>query len=145
MSAIKKSLLFTAAFLGLFVGSARAEGIVTVKIPFAFFVDHRELPAGRYDVRAIEDIGSVLSIEGIKNGAATFVLTIPAEGGDPAGDQPALVFFRNENTYRLSEIWESNQMGRALPGVPSGEKAARVDPQAGPSDTREYVVAANWK
>ena len=145
MSAIKKSLLLTAAFLGLFVGRARAEGIVTVKVPFAFFVDHREFPAGQYDVRTVEDIGSVLSIEGVRNRASTFVLTIPAVGGDPAGNQPALVFIRHENTYRLSEIWESNRMGRELPGVESGEKVARVDPQAGPSDTRQYVVAANWK
>ena len=146
MSAIRKSLLLTAAFLGLFVGSARAEGIVTVKVPFAFFVDHREFPAGQYKVRAAGDIGSVLWIEGVKNRVSTFVLTIPADGGDPAGDQPALVFVQNENTYRLSEIWESSRMGRALQGLPTAAgKISRLQPENESSEARAYVIAANWK
>jgi len=145
MSAIMKSTVMTAVIFGTLIGSARAEGIVTVKVPFSFFVDHQEFPAGQYDVRAVEDIGSVLSIEGVKNHASTFVLTIPVVGGDPAGDQPALVFVRYEHTYRLSEIWESRTLGLALQGLPTAGKISRLQPENEPWATRTYVIAANWK
>ena len=62
MGAIRKSSVLTAVLLGMFVGSARAEGIVTVKVPFPFIVGHAEFPAGQYDIRKSEDIGSVVSI-----------------------------------------------------------------------------------
>ncbi|MEP7307537.1 MAG: hypothetical protein ABJA98_18700 [Acidobacteriota bacterium] len=140
-----KSTVTTAVFFGMLIGSARAEGIVTVKVPFPFFVDHQEFPAGDYDIREIEDLGTVVSIEGIKNRSSAFVLTIPAAGGDPAGDQPALVFIRYENKYRLSEIWESRPFGRALPGLPAPGKISRLQPENEPSETRAYVIAANWK
>ena len=51
MSVITKSSVLAAVFLGTFVASARAEEIITVKIPFAFVVDHKEFPAGQYDIR----------------------------------------------------------------------------------------------
>ena len=39
------------------------------------------------------------------------VMTIPADGHDPAGNKPALTFSRFENGYRLSTIWESASEG----------------------------------
>ena len=90
MGVIKKSSLFAIAFLGLFVCSARAQGTITVKVPFPFVVDHQEFPAGQYDVREVENAGTVLSIEGANHKLASFVLTMNAGGDDPAGDcQPA--------------------------------------------------------
>ena len=147
MSAIRKSFGLIAVFLGMFVSSAHAEGLVTVKVPFPFIVGHKEFPAGQYDIRNVEDIGSVMSIEGegTNNRSVAFVLTMPAAGGDPAGNEPALVFVRHENTYRLSEIWESGAEGRALQGLPAGEKTARAETQSGSSDARAYVLAASTK
>jgi hypothetical protein len=111
MSAIKKSSMFAAVFLGLFVSSAGAQGVMTVTVPFPFVVDHREFPAGRYEIRNVENAGTVLSIEGINNRSGAFVFTMAAGGGDPAGNEPSLVFTHEENQYQLSEIWESPTVG----------------------------------
>ena len=43
-------------------------------------------------------------------------LTQPADGHDPAGEEPVLVFIHDENQNLLSEIWESETEGVALPG-----------------------------
>ena len=115
MIAIKKSSVFAAVFLGMFVSSARAQGIITVKVPFRFVVNHEEFPAGQYDIRTVGSAGAVISIEGMNNRSFAFALTMPAYGDDPEGDQPALVFKRYENEYRLSQIWESSTEGREIP------------------------------
>ena len=146
MSVIKKSSVFAAAFLGLFVSSARADGIVTVNVPFPFVVNHQQFPAGEYEIRNVENTESVVSIEGMNNRATTFALTIPLAGIDPVGNQPALVFEKYEKEYRLTEIWESNTTGREFPGRRSiHDKTARAEPRDALSDGDVYVIAANWK
>jgi hypothetical protein len=145
MSAIRKSFGLIAMFLGLFVSSARAEGLVTVKVPFSFIVGHTEFPAGQYDIRSVEDIGAVMSIEGegTNQRSHAFVFTMPAVGGDPAGNEPALVFVRHENTYKLTEIWESGTEGRALEGLSAADRTARAETQGESSIARVYVLAAS--
>ena len=145
MGAIKKSSVFAAAFVGLFAGSARAEGIVTAKVPFPFVIGRQEFPAGHYDIRTEDFSGTVVVIRGTDNRSASFALTIPADGRDPAGDQPALVFTRYENQYRLSQIWESSGEGRALRVPSATSKAARAGMETGPSALQTYVLDANWK
>jgi hypothetical protein len=51
-----------------------------------------------------------------REGTAVIVLTIPAEGHDPAGEKPALTFARHETQYRLTDIWESRSEGREIAG-----------------------------
>ena len=121
MSVIKKSSVLAAIFLGTFVASARAEEIITVDIPFAFVVDRHEFPAGHYNLRTSDDSADVIWIEGMTGRSAAVVLTVRADGRDPAGTQPALVFTRSENTYQLSQIWESPSHGRELT-APSGTR-----------------------
>ena len=129
MSAIKKSSVFAAVFLGMFVSSAHAQGTITVKVPFPFVVNHEEFPAGQYDIRTVGNAGAVISIEGMNNRLFAFAFTMPAYGGDPEGDQPALVFKRYENEYRLSQIWESNTEGREIPGPSAAQETAHVETQ----------------
>jgi hypothetical protein len=81
----------------------------------------------------------------MSNNAGGFALTNPVERGNPAGDQPALVFTRYENGYRLSQIWESGTEGRELPGLRAGKKSARAEMPVSPSEGAIYVLAANWK
>jgi hypothetical protein len=145
MRAIKKSSVFAAVFLGMFVSSARAEEIVTVKIPFPFVVDQREFPAGQYEIRNVEDAGSVVSIEDVNHKSGAFVMTMRAGGSDPAGVDPALVFKKVEKEYRLSQIWESSTDGFELAGRSAADKTARADTPDGPAEARAYVVRANWK
>ena len=124
MSVISKSAVLAAIFLGTSVAPARAEEIITVNIPFAFVVDRHEFPAGRYDVRTSDDSAGVIWIEGMTRRSAAAVLTVRLDGRDPAGAQPALVFTRTENVYRLSQIWESPSQGREL-SAPSGTRHVR--------------------
>ena len=64
MSVITKSSVLAAVVLGTFVVSARAEDLITVKIPFPFVVNHKEFPAGHYDIRSDEDNGVSSGLKG---------------------------------------------------------------------------------
>ena len=141
MRTFKTSATLAAAFVGLFVGSASAQETLVAKIPFSFVVHGEDFPAGRYNVSTE---GGVLTIRGTDNGAGMFALTIHADGRDPAGDQPVLVFTRYENTYRLSEIWESSADGFALPERSGVPRRGRADARPAASDARTIVIAANW-
>jgi hypothetical protein len=141
MRTIKTSAVLAAAFVGVFVGSASAQETVVANVPFPFVVRGEEFAAGRYEIRPNGD--GVLSIRGKDNKSAIVVITIPADGRDPLGDRPSLVFTRFENVYRLSQIWEDGTEGRALQGLKGGARIGRaVDPS---EELLTYVVAASWK
>ena len=141
MSIISKASALAVVCIGLLAGTARADGLVSVDVPFPFLVGHTEFPAGRYEIRKNEEAGTVLAIEGVNNRHMAFVLTTPAEGGDPAVDQPALVFIESEHTYTLSEIWESPNEGHVLPGASAAGKIARAEMPTGPADKGVLIVA----
>src|SRR6266496_3931431 len=140
MRAFKTSATLAAAFVGLFVGSASAQETLVAKIPFSFVVHGEDFPAGRYKV---SDEGGVLTIRGLDNRAGMFAQTIRADGRDPAGDQPVLVFSRYENEYRLSEIWESSAEGFVLPERSGAPRLSRADVRPAASEART-IVFANW-
>jgi hypothetical protein len=80
-----------------------------IKVPFPFLVNGKTLPAGEYRV---DSEGGVVLFRGEKGTSATaFVVTTPAGGHDPVGDQPALSFTRYETQYRLADIWQSRSTG----------------------------------
>jgi hypothetical protein len=136
MGAIKTSAVLAVGFLGIFAGSARAQDAVVAKVPFSFVVRGQEFPTGRYNLTTEEGL---LTLRGIGNGGGVFAMTAPADGSDPIGDQPALVFVRYEKTYRLAQIWRSSSEGLAVDepsGVPRHASAASGAP---------IVVAANVK
>jgi hypothetical protein len=145
MRIIKTSSMFAVVFLGLFVSSARAQGVITATVPFPFVADHREFPAGRYEIRNLENAGTVLAIEGMNNKSGAFVFTMAAGGGDPAGNEPSLVFTHTENRYELSQIWESPTVGHELTASSHPHKVARLEAQPGSSQELAYVLEASWK
>jgi hypothetical protein len=86
-----------------------------VNVPFAFVVGHHQFSAGQYEIREVDGAANVIAIEGISDPSSSgFVLTNAADGRDPAGDQPTLVFTRHEDQYRLTQIWDSTTEGREL-------------------------------
>jgi hypothetical protein len=116
---IRKSLGFAVVGLGLFAGSAQAQGLgqeMIVKVPFAFVVQGQTLPAGNYVVSRVTEDRSAMMIRGenANRKSVEVMLTMPADGHDPAGDKPALTFSRFENGYRLSTIWDSATDGRTM-------------------------------
>jgi hypothetical protein len=112
----KRSVVLGAMLLGLGAGSAWAEELAVVSIPFPFVVRGQTLPAGKYEVRSNDDAQSILMIEG-KNGnkSHAIVLTNAEYGRDPAGNKPALTFVKRENQYRLNSVWETSDYAREIP------------------------------
>jgi hypothetical protein len=143
MNVIKRSFVFAAMSFGMFVSAAHAQGTIIVTVPFPFVVEHKEFPAGRYQIGRANQDGAVITIEDVNNGpnAFTFALTTSAGGFDPAGSQPALVFRRYETEYRLSQIWESTTEGREIPERSGARRIATADEQPGPSEAPIYVLA----
>ena len=111
---LKTSVPLAAALIVLSAGAASAQDLLTVKVPFAFEVRGRMLPAGRYTV---EQEGGLLTIRG-EHGTRghVFVLGTPAGGHDPSGNTPVLTFQRYENGYRLASVWESKDHGEIVVG-----------------------------
>jgi len=108
---LRTSSLAAALFIGLFAGTSAAQDVVVAKIPFSFVVGSAEFPAGRYQFTTSQ---GVLAIRGQDNDRGMFAITNPADGRDPDGDEPVLVFRHYENTYRLTAIWNSETRGSSL-------------------------------
>ena len=108
-STMTKAALLAAALVVCAAGSARA-ATFEVKVPFAFRVEGKTLPAGQYRV---ESEGTLVLLRGEKGNreAVVWATTMPAVGHDPAGNKPALTFSRYEATYQLADIWESGSQG----------------------------------
>ena len=110
----KKAVLLATGLLAVAGGTAQG-GEVDVKVPFAFVVQGHEFPAGEYRVERDSATSPVVLISGEKGiHAKMFVMTMPAEGQAPSGNEPMLTFNRHENQYQLIDIWESGQ-GREIP------------------------------
>jgi hypothetical protein len=143
MRGLKKTAILAAALVGIFAGTAGAEERLVAKVPFSFVLRGEQFPAGRYEIRT--DMRGIASVRGMDNRAASFAFTMPADGHDPVGADPALVFTEYENTYRLSEIWLSDEEGQAIESSASAKPRAMgraaMAPAAG--GVASYVVAAS--
>jgi hypothetical protein len=143
MSVIRKASVFAAVLLGFCVSTARAQEMIVARIPFAFVVGSSTLPAGRYEIRPMDNVGAtIFAIEGKDSPSEfAFAVTNPASGRDPAGDEPVLVFTRSENQYRLAQIWDSSSEGRELPNLSPRRRDRRGETQSSLLKTQAYVVA----
>jgi hypothetical protein len=116
MNVIKRSIVFAAMLLTIGAGVAGAEELVVADVPFPFVVNGYTLPAGHYEVRTDDQDPSIITIVGTGSTRDhAIVLTNPKYGHDPAGENPALTFVRDENQYRLAAIWESSDYAREVP------------------------------
>ena len=138
MGTFKKSVVLAVGFVGMFVGSARAEETLVAKIPFAFVVRGMEFPAGSYDI--VNDQGLItIRGNGAQRASGGVAMATPASGKDPEGREPALVFTHSEGRYTLSQIWESDAKGLAVVGGSAGKHHV-----AALSPASETVVAAEF-
>jgi hypothetical protein len=137
MRRIKTCGVLAAALLGMCAGSAYAQETVVAKVPFPFVIRGEQFAAGRYSLVTEE---GVLMVRGIDNGGAAVAMTVSTGGSDPVGDQPALVFVRYENEYRLSQVWPSSREGLAVQDPAVIQHRASIAPE-----TPTVVVAANGR
>ena len=99
-----------AMVLGAATVGASPDMIFEGDVPVPFVVNGMTFPAGKYMVE--RESSSVLLIRGEKrNHAAAHIATLPDDGFDPAGAQPALVLKEVEGKYRLTGVWESSRAG----------------------------------
>ena len=112
MKTIKMSAVLAVAFTGMFAGAARAQERVVVNgaVPVRRARRATACRALRRHHRRRRALDP-----GNGQPRRMFALTQPADGRDPAGDEPALVFVRYENQNLLSQIWGSETEGLALP------------------------------
>lgn len=112
-----RSVMLKTAMLGAAVllvsGTARAEDLLDVNVPFAFSVNHETFPAGRYQLSQDPLTGpSVMILRNMNTSQAAIIATHEAGGRGPS--QPALEFRHRENQYQLSNIWESPREGQTI-------------------------------
>ena len=115
MRFIKTTSAAAAALLLFGAGTALAstETMLKAKVPFAFEVNGRPMPAGTYLIQRDDVSPDVLVIRGANKGnhAMAIVSTTPDNRQDPAGTKPALTFKRRESDNRLSAVWRSEYEG----------------------------------
>jgi hypothetical protein len=116
---LRNAVLAAGAILVCAGGTAQASTstVMEANVPFPFVVNGENFAAGKYMIERDDMSSSVVLIRGENNNhVATFVLTTPNAGQDPAGSRPALTFNRYENRYRLASIWESESIGSNVTG-----------------------------
>ena len=123
-SVIKRAMVVLGVLLASAV-AARAETL-EVKVPFAFLVGSKQMPAGTYRVvRDSSTSSSVLLIQGEHgNTAQVFVQTTPLVGVGPAGNAAVLVFVPDETANRLTQVWDTGSTGKEVTAGPG--KARQV-------------------
>jgi hypothetical protein len=113
-SILRNAFLTTGAILVCAGGTAQASTstVLEANVKFPFVVNGRTLPAGKYEIQRDDTSPQVLLIRS-EDGkhASAFVTTIPDGGRDPGGSKPVLTFKRDEDHYRLSNVWESDGEG----------------------------------
>lgn len=112
MRLIGKAAIVLAGVILLSVsGTAQAamDTVVKANVPFAFVVNGKNMPAGKYVIQRDDLTPALLLIRGDQksNHAAVFVLTTHDGRREPGGDRPVLTFNHVENTYQLASVWES--------------------------------------
>ncbi len=113
-SIIRNAVTIAAATLLSGVGSAYAgeSNVLEATVPFPFVVNGQTMPAGKYLVQHDDLSPDILVVRGEGANRSTAVVgTMPEDGRDPAGAQPAMTFTRYENGYRLAGVWEGTDHG----------------------------------
>ena len=117
----------TSAVVSVVALMALAFGQITLpvfaSIPFAFTVQGKQLPAGRYSLQPDNGNPSIVVIRSVSRSAKPLVvITTMRESLNPSG-QAKLVFDRVGGKYFLSQIWPGNgaEIGRQVP-----EKSAEM-------------------
>ena len=91
---------------------AQSNKLLSADVPFAFSIDGKPMPAGKYDVR---EAGARATIIETKDGSA-HVLGIYNYAGDNKTQASKLVFDKVGDHYFLREVWTSaSGQGLSIP------------------------------
>src|SRR4030095_3754896 len=85
-------------------------------VPFDFIVRGKTFPAGRYDIRRINDQTDGLIIENARDRREHTMFETEPIGGTRSPQHGELIFHRYNSTYFLAQIWSGEDYdGRQLP------------------------------
>jgi hypothetical protein len=90
------------------VANAQIDTGVTIQanVPFTFVVGDTTLPAGKYDIKALDDMPGVLDLRSVHGHTSVVFDTENAETrGDQIVSKGELAFDKIGDTYFLSQIW----------------------------------------
>jgi hypothetical protein len=130
---------------GAVVANAQGDqpAIIDVNVSHAFVVGNTTLPAGKYEIRRLDD--TVTNVSEIRSTNGRTAVVFETEDAQPRDDQPAskteLVFNKVGNQYFLSQVWVAGSLnGRELPKSKMEKRLAE-----GGSQTEKHSVAAFMK
>ena len=107
--------------LGLAGSLAWAAGAVSVNVPFSFIVKDKEMPAGRYEIRAEGNDESRLAIRSNAGGGTVFAVVMERLA-DTGTKEPRVVFDKTEDgKHYLSEVHMVGKDG-FLVGIAGGKE-----------------------
>ncbi len=123
---MKTKAMLTLSILGLLVAGIAYGQVpsLNAKIPFAFTVGNRTLPAGQYQFKETEDARNI-SIVGKGVSAYAEVFTRLAASMHTTPKDAHIVFDKAGDTYTLAEVWLPNEDGYVL-NVTKGKHEHRV-------------------
>jgi hypothetical protein len=112
---------------------------LTVDLPFAFQVNNKQFPAGKYEVKAEAGQPAVL-LRSVDCKRAIFSLSAPIQS-EKTREVPSLVFQRYDDRYFLSQIWlPGTNRGRGLPASSAERELARRWAMSAPKTATEVVA-----
>jgi hypothetical protein len=116
---------------------------IEVDIPFAFEVGDTSLPAGKYQIKALDDAANdLIEIRSAKNRTSVVFATLAAElQGDRTERKTELVFNKVAGQYFLNQIWVAgSSIGNELY---RSKKEKRLTDSG--NDSEKQAIAANVK
>jgi hypothetical protein len=125
----KKALFLIVTTVAVGVGRpsvARADGLVTAKIPFDFIVGDTRLPAGDYTISETSTGPTVLLVESSDGTRVSFVSTIPTTSTEGNATQPDVEFQTLGKEHFLSRVDMHDGMAREVVLSPSIMEAELV-------------------
>jgi hypothetical protein len=134
LSLVVLSLMFN-------ITSVYAQSYAKAKVPFAFNVGTKQLPAGTYEIKLVGG-ADVIMIENNETRAAALSIARREGRGDT---ESKLVFDHVGDRYFLTEVWNSSDAGGMIVPTSRQEKALLKELQLakGPSGDHVVIVALN--
>ena len=84
--------------------------ILTVDVPFQFYLGRTAMPAGAYTVSE-SATGAIVTLKTANSIASLVTVNTVAKNGEI---NPRLVFHRSGDSYFLSQIWGASSVGHSL-------------------------------
>ncbi len=138
---MRKKMLLSMATLSamalMAVAPAFAQDTVDAKIPFAFNVGSKSLPAGDYQVRRLGN--SIMAVQNADTHEAAVALSMAASP-KPISSEAVLEFHQYGDRYFLSEV-RTQDNGRTLTPSKLERQVARETAENTPA--RDVYLAAN--